>query len=83
MTIATDPRVLARASLVPPAGMQRPGADRIDVYLMPTADGRVRWFRDDGSPTVVDALDVDSALRTARLVWRHYQLTIENASHHD
>ncbi len=79
MSIASDPRVLARASLVPPPGMQRPGQDRLELYLMPTSDGRVRWFRDDGTPTVVDALDVDSARRTAMLVWRHFELTIETA----
>ena len=77
MTIATDTRVLARASLSPPPGMQRPDESRVELFLMPTEDGRVRWFRDDGTPTVVDALDVESAQRTALLVWRHYELTIE------
>ena len=83
MMIASDPRVLARASLVPPPGMQRPGATRIELFLMPTDDGRVRWFRDDGTPTVVDALDVDSARRTALLVWRHFELTIETLGHYE
>lgn len=68
--------VLARASILAPPGIQIPGRRRIDIVLRPTSDGRFRWFRADGTPTVVDGPTVEQAEHVAKMVWREFELLI-------
>lgn len=73
--------VLARASIPAPKGMSHLGVARIDVHLRATTDGRFRWFRTDGAPTVVDGPSVEHAMHLARMIWHDVQVHHEPAHH--
>lgn len=68
------PDILARASIPSPRAMSHLGLARIDVQLRATGAGHYRWFRTDGTPTVVDGTSVEQAIELARLIWRDVQL---------
>jgi hypothetical protein len=71
--------ILAKASIPSPKGMSHLGVARIDVHLRTTKEGRFRWFRTDGTPTVVDGASVDQAIRVAQMIWRDVQLNQQPA----
>lgn len=66
--------VLARASIPVPKGMAHLGAARIDIHLRTTKEGRYRWFRADGTATVVDGASIDQALHVAQMIWHDVQV---------
>ena len=55
-----------------------PGVRRVRVFLKSTDDGEFRWFREDGTPTVVHAPTVEHASHLAELTWRNWELEIED-----
>ena len=70
-----DQDVLARASIKAPPGM-RAYSDiqpRVNVQLRPTDDGEYRWFREDGTPTIVHAPTIEQANHLAEMVWRQWE----------
>ena len=77
MAYAKDPSVVACAEIDPPPGMQVSGGGRVSLFLKPSDDGRYRWYREDGSATVVEALSVEGARRAAEFAWRRWNLHFE------
>ncbi len=71
------PNILSRASIVPPPGMQMDNRPRVEVYLASTEAGKYRWFREDGTPTVVAGNSVENASRAAGFAWKAWDLQIE------
>ncbi len=68
-----EPQPVARATIKPPSVLSV-DTERVDVFLRPTENGRFRWFRADGSPTVVDGPTVENASRAALIVWDSWRL---------
>jgi hypothetical protein len=75
-----ESRVLSRATLLAPPGMQNGVDRRVHVNLVETGNGRYRWFRDDGTPTVVDGSSIERAHVAAKFAWRAWDLQIEPLS---
>ena len=75
-----DPPDLARASFKPPRNAQGVESRRIPVFLRSTDDGRFRWFREDGTRTVVDGPTIERASRAAHIVWDTWGLKIDEES---
>ena len=65
---------LAHVSVAAPSELMAAGVKRLELFLHPGKDGRLRWHHGDGKPTVVDGTSVDHALRVARMVWRDLQV---------
>ena len=73
------PDVLARASIPAPRGLSHLGTARIDLQLRTTKEGRYRWFRTDGTATVVEGTSIDQALHVAQMIWHDVQVQQEQA----
>jgi hypothetical protein len=67
-------RDVVHATIPVPRAMAHLGTARVDIFLRETGEGHLRWFHGNGSPTVVEGVNVDQAMQVAQLVWSDLQV---------